>query len=112
MHVGTGATDICVLTVGRCIQCIVSVDWVLTCCCACHVCPAGASGFVIEPKVAEEFRLPAFGDLSIAGIAGKVCVAFVCAGKHVCAHTFLDVRSAASAASTAGWPRSQSPSIN
>lgn len=47
-------------------------------CGVCHVCPAGASGFVIEPKVAEEFRLPAFGDLSIAGIAGKVCV--VCVG--------------------------------
>lgn len=33
---------------------------------------AGASGFVIEPCVAQEFRLPAFGDLSIAGVAGKV----------------------------------------
>ena len=36
-----------------------------------HTC-AGASGFVIEPSVAQEFRLPAFGDLSIAGVAGKV----------------------------------------
>lgn len=36
--------------------------------------PAGASGFVIEPAVADRYRLPAFGDLSIAGIAGKVGV--------------------------------------
>jgi hypothetical protein len=33
---------------------------------------AGASGFVIEPAVADRYKLPAFGDLSIAGIAGKV----------------------------------------
>jgi hypothetical protein len=38
--------------------------------CVCGT--VGASGFVIEPEVAERHRLPAFGDLSIAGIAGKV----------------------------------------
>jgi hypothetical protein len=32
----------------------------------------GASGFVIEPSVADQYQLPMFGDLRIAGVAGKV----------------------------------------
>jgi hypothetical protein len=32
----------------------------------------GASGFVIEPGVADQYELPTFGDLRIAGVAGKV----------------------------------------
>jgi hypothetical protein len=37
----------------------------------------GASGFVIEPGVADQYELPTFGDLRIAGVAGKVSRCFV-----------------------------------
>jgi predicted aspartyl protease len=37
----------------------------------------GASGFVIEPGVADQYELPMFGDLRIAGVAGKVCCMIV-----------------------------------
>ncbi|WIA19987.1 hypothetical protein OEZ85_005860 [Tetradesmus obliquus] len=36
----------------------------------------GASGFVIEPGVADQYELPTFGDLRIAGVAGKIKTRF------------------------------------
>lgn len=33
---------------------------------------AGASGFVLEPSVAESLGLEAFGELHITGVSGKV----------------------------------------
>ncbi len=35
----------------------------------------GASGFVVEQRVADDLHLERFGELHIAGITGKVCAA-------------------------------------